>query len=137
MVVTQPVVKRYVGERRRFYGARPWCDVPAVVFNTKPAPRFTQRRRACVLCLSGGGAARKLAARARRAALDVVELRPIEGRRPGARPLSFDARPWRDVPAAASNTKPAPHVSPVYLARLRACYHEGGGSAFKLTVRAP
>ena len=91
MVVTQPVEKRYVGERCRFYGARPWCDVPAVVFNTKPAPCFTQRRRACALCLSGGGAARKLAARARRAALDVVELRLIEGRRPGARPLSFDA----------------------------------------------
>ena len=91
---------------------------------------LAQRRRACALCLSGGGAVHKLSARARRAALGMVVLRPIEGRHTGARLLSFDARPWRDVPAAASNTKPTPHVSPVYLARLRARYHEGGGSAF-------
>ena len=98
---------------------------------------LARRRRACALCLRGGGSVRKLAACARRAALDMVGLRPIEGRSPGSRPLSFDARPWRDAPAAASNTKPAPHVSPAYLARMRARDHQGGGPAFKLAMRAP
>ena len=62
------------------------------------------RRRSLSL---GGGAALELAARARRAALVVVGL-PYKGRCDGERPLSFGARPWCDVPAAASNFKPAP-----------------------------
>ena len=58
-------------------------------------------------CLWGDGAAPKLAGRARRAALDVVGLGPIEERRTGGRILSFGAQAWCDVSAAASNAKPA------------------------------
>ena len=53
---------------------------------------LARRRRTCTLCLSGGGAARKLAAHARCAALDMVGLRPTKGHRVGERHLSFGAR---------------------------------------------
>ena len=43
--------------------------------------------------------------RARRAALVVVGMYAVEGRCTGERPLSFGARPWCDLPAAASNSK--------------------------------
>ena len=36
---------------------------------------------------------------------------PANGCCAGERPLSFGARPWCDVPAAASNFKPAPRGS--------------------------
>ena len=29
------------GERPLFFGARPWCDVLAAVYNAKPAPRVS------------------------------------------------------------------------------------------------
>ena len=63
-------------------------------------------------CLSGGGAARALAARARRAMLVVAIPCPIEGHCTSERALSFGARPCCDVPAAVSRT-----------AGLRVCTH--------------
>ena len=104
--------------------------MPAAVSNTKPAPRVTQRRRACARCLWGGGAARELAsARAVRAGCG--RLRALRRRRAGERPLSFGARPWCDVPAAASSAKPAPRVTQ----RRRACARclWGGGAALELS----
>ena len=64
------------------------------------------RTRAChsARCLSGGGATRVLATRARGAALVVVALRTVQSHCNGERPLSLSARPCCDVPAAASNT---------------------------------
>ena len=111
VVVTHSVERRYVGKRPRSFGGRPLCDVKAAVFNTKSAPRVTQRRRACALCLWGGGVARKLTTPARRGALVVLGNHFVEGRRAGERHLSFGVRPWCDVLAAASNAKPAPRVS--------------------------
>ena len=61
------------GERPLSSGARPWCDVPAAASNAKPAPRVRTQRARCARCLWGGGAALELAARARRAALVVVD----------------------------------------------------------------
>ena len=54
---THFVKGRRAGERNLSFGMRMWCNVPAAVFNTKPAPRVTQRRRTCALCLWGGGVA--------------------------------------------------------------------------------
>ena len=58
------------------------------------------------------GTALKLAAGcSRRAALVVVDPCPMGRHGVGKSPLSFGARPWCHVPAAASNAKPAPRVS--------------------------
>ena len=75
--------------------------------------RVTRQRRrlAGARCLWGGGSALRLAASAHRAALVVVGLSRMQEHCLGGRPLSFGARPWCDVPAAASNAKPAPRVS--------------------------
>ena len=59
----------------------------------------------CARCLSGGGAAREVAARARRAALVVVGPCTMKGHCTSERPHSFGARPWCDVPAAGSNNQ--------------------------------
>ena len=100
---------RCAGERRLSFGARPWCDMPAASSSAKLAAacqasasvrmrsRSLRRRRstrACCCC-------------ARRAPLVVVVPCSIEWRRASERPLYFDARPWCDVPASASNAKPA------------------------------
>ena len=122
------------GERPLSFGARPWCDVPAAASNAKPAPRVARRRRAGARCLWGGDAALELAVRARRAALVVVGSCLIERHCTGERPLSFGARPWCDVPAAASNAKPAPRVSRGAGA-LRSL-SLGGGAALELAARA-
>ena len=55
--------------------------------------------------LLGEGAALGLAVCARRAALVVASPCPMEGHRAGERPLSFGARPWCDVLAAASTLR--------------------------------
>ena len=47
-----------------------------------------------------------LATRARGAALGLVGRYPTQDHCTGETSLSFDARPWCDVPAAASNTQP-------------------------------
>ena len=76
VVAIHSVERCYIGKRPRSFGARPWCDVPAAVSNTKPAPRATQRRRTCALCLClwEGGAASEPAPRARRGALVVLVI---------------------------------------------------------------
>ena len=59
-------------ERLLSFGAWPWCGVSGAASQNQPLfARHTQVRH-CARYLSGGGAARKLAARARRAALVVV-----------------------------------------------------------------
>ena len=63
-------------------------------------------QRVCAHCLWGGDGARKLDARARCAALVVVGPRSTDGRCANQRHFTFGARPWCDVPAVASNTKP-------------------------------
>ena len=59
----------------------------------------------------GRSAALEFTVRASRAALVVINAYPIEERCAGVRPLSFGARPWCDMSAAASNTKPVPHIT--------------------------
>ena len=68
--------------------------------------------RAGARCLSGEGAALELATSARRAALVVVGLAPVQGHCPSEKPLSFGARLWHDVPATASYAKPAAARAP-------------------------
>ena len=63
----------YTAERPLSFGARPWCDVPAVAIQNPPAFAWHARARNYARCLSRGGAARELtAAHARRAALVVI-----------------------------------------------------------------
>ena len=73
----------------------------ATVVRRASAAGFARHARArhCAGCLRGGGTARELPARARRAALVVVGLCLILGHCTAKRPLSFCARPWYDVPA--------------------------------------
>ena len=96
--------------------------------------RGTARARHCAHCLSGGGASRKLAARARRAALVVVGLCTRQGHCTGERPLFFDVRLLCDVPAVATQNRPAFawHARARHFAR---CF-SGEGAALELAVRA-
>ena len=106
-----PTEGHCAGERPLPFGARPWCDVPAAASNAKPAPLVTRRTRAGTRCLWREGAPHELAVRARHITLVVVGSCPVKGHCTGERPPSFGPRPWCDVPAAASNAKPAPRVS--------------------------
>jgi hypothetical protein len=92
------------------FGARPWCDVPAMASNISAA-WLARRRRGGARCLWGGGAALELSSRARRAALAVIGSCLVERCCTGETALSFGARPWCDVTAETSNFKPAPRVS--------------------------
>ena len=130
-----PAKGHCAGERPFSFGARQWCDVPDSTTNAKPAPLVTWRTRAGAHCLWRGGAALELALRARHAALIVVGSYHMKGHRAGERPLSFDARPWCNAPAAASDAKPAPLVS--RSARVPAlAVSGGGGAALELALRA-
>ena len=81
-------------ENAFFSGAMPCSDVPGAVSDEQPACACVQTRsRHRARSVWGGGAARALAARARRAALDVVGPRPMKGHCTSERPLSFGARP--------------------------------------------
>ena len=75
----------------------------------------------------------ELAACARRAGLVVVIPCTTKGHCTGERPLSFGARPWCEVPAAASQNQPAWLTH----ARARHCARclTGGGAARELTAR--
>ena len=97
--------------------------------------RVCTQAHAPALAVSGEEAQHSSLLRARRAALVVVGLGSIEGRRVGGKPLSFGARPWCDVPAAASNAKPAAACE---RKRTRACARclSGGGAALELAARA-
>ena len=83
------------------------CDVPAVVSNAKPAAAREASARVLALAVSGKGAKHSRLLRARRAALVVVGFGTTKRRYTSERLLSFGARLWPDVPAAASNAKPA------------------------------
>jgi hypothetical protein len=72
---------------------------------------LARRRRVGARCLSGGDAVLELSSRARSAAMVVVGPYPAKGRCAGETSLPFGARPFCDVPAAASNFKPAPRGS--------------------------
>ena len=83
------------------FGARPWCNVTATASNAGCGVR-SKRTRAGSSCLWGGGAARKLSARARAA---LVGLGTNEQRYAAGRLLLFVPCPWCGVPPAASETK--------------------------------
>ena len=100
-----PMQRHYNGERPLSLSARSWCDVPAARSNAQPTFASHMRTRHCAGCLSGVGAAHELAARARRAVLVVVGARRMQGHCVGNRPFYFSARPWCDVPAAASHAQ--------------------------------
>ena len=94
-------------------GARPCSDVPAAASNEQPACACAHTRsRHCARSLSGGGAARALAARARRAALVGVGPYPMEGHC-----TSETASP--SVQGRAPTCQPRP----LRTARLRVCAH--------------
>ena len=84
----------------------------------------------CARCLWGGRRTTELGGRARHVALVVVGPGAKRGHCACERPLSFSARPWCSMPAAASNAKPAPRVSRSAGALL------GGDSALKVAARA-
>ena len=75
-----------------------------------PEPRVSRDAGAPARSLSLG---RRCSTRACRARVVPRCFGPcfMEWRCAGERPLSFDARPWYDVPAVASNAKPVPHVA--------------------------
>ena len=81
--------------------------MPAAASNPQSPFAWHARERNCAACLSGGGAARELTARARRKALVVIGPRTMEGHCAGERPLFFIARPWCDVLDVASNPQSA------------------------------
>ena len=62
-----------------FFVARPWCDVSAAASNPQPAFAWHVRARHFAACLSGGGGARELAARARRAAPVAIDSGTAKG----------------------------------------------------------
>ena len=125
------------GERHLPFGARPQCDVAITTFKKQPAFEWHARARHCARCLSRGGAARKLAARARRAAPVVVGLGRIQGHCTSEKPLSFGARPWYDVPATASNAKSAAAREPSAHAPALAVSREIRRSTRACCARAP
>ena len=136
VIYPNPMQRRRIGKRPLSLSAPPWYDVPAAASNAQPTFASHMRTRRCAGCLSGGGAARELAARARHAAMAVVGLCYMQGHRTGERPLSFGARPWCDVPAAASEGQPA--FAWHARARVRHCDGclSGGGAARELSARA-
>ena len=135
LVVVYPRTRQghWTGERTFSVGARPWCDVPAAASENQPAFAWAARARHCACCLSGGGAARELTARVRHSALDVTGPYNRPGHRTGERPFYVGARPWCDVPAAASDNQPAL----AWPARARHCARclSGGGAVRELAAR--
>ena len=99
----------------------------------QPAFAWHALARHCARCLSGGGAARELAACAHHAALVLVGSCARQGHCTGERPLSFGAWPWCDVSAAASEIQPvfAWHARAHHCARCLS----GEGAARELAAR--
>ena len=85
--------------------------MPAAASSAKPASCHAAQARQRSLSLGRRGVALELASRVRRAAIVVEGSSLVEVRRTGERTLSTVAAAWCDVPAAASNFKPAPRVS--------------------------
>ena len=125
---------RYTGGRPFSFGPRPWCDVQAVASNAQAA--FTWHAcNATAVAVSREVAKHASLPRVGRAVLFAIGLRDMEGHYTGGRPFSFDARPWCDVQAVASNAKPAF----AWHARKRHCGGclSGGGETRKLAAHAP
>jgi hypothetical protein len=98
---TCPLEGHCTDERPLSVGARWWCDVRAPASNAKPALRVTRRRslsleRRCSI----------------RVTLVVMSLYAAEWYYADETPLSFGARPWWVVTAAAYNAKWASRVTP-------------------------
>ena len=74
MLILRDMEGYCIGKKPLSFGARPWCDVRAVPSNAQPAFAWHTRKRHRAGCLAGGGVTRKLAARARRAALVAIGL---------------------------------------------------------------
>ena len=73
VVGSYPTQGHCTGEKPLSLGARPWCAVLAAASKAQPAFRVARTQaRHCARYLWGRGAARALAKRARRAALDVI-----------------------------------------------------------------
>ena len=107
-----PIEGCRTGKGPVYFGARPCCDVPAVVSNSQPTcPCAHARSHHCARSLWRGGTARELATRARCTALVVVAPCLMKGHRTDKRPLSFSAKSCYYVPATAFKTKPALRVS--------------------------
>ena len=119
--------------RRADIVRRASCCLP----ETESAGLRVARARACHYagCLSGGGAARERAARACHAAVVLVGLCSINGHCTDERPLSFAARPWCDVPAAATQNQPA-CASHAWARHCARCL-SGGGAARERAAHAP
>ena len=134
VVNSRPTKSRCAADGPLSFGAGPWLDVLTAASKPQPAVTWGARACHCVRCVSGGGAARGLAERARHDVLVMVALRPLEGHGTSERPFSFGARPWCDVPAAASNARPAVALH----ARVGNCFRclSGRGAALELAARA-
>ena len=103
-------------------------------------PRITRllrgaRERATAFAVSREEAQHSSLLRARRVSLVVVGPCTRQGHCPDNRPTSVGARPWCDIPAAASQNQPA--FAWHARARYCACCCSGGGPARKLIARAP
>ena len=123
-----------IGERSLFFGAIPWCDVRAVTSNAQPAFAWHANKRHCAGCLSGGGKTRELAARARRAALAVIDSRTIKVYCTGGRSLSVGARPWVRR-ASCDLQRTAGFASPTRQRHCAGCV-SGGEKIRELAMRA-
>ena len=96
------------GERPLGFVARPWSDMLAAASNQQPAFAWQTRARHCATCLSGGGAARKLAAaRAPCCAGCNQSVHYGNALHQREASLSLGAVSWCDLPAAASNAQSA------------------------------
>ena len=130
-----PIKGRCDSERLLFFGAKPWCDVPAAASNSKPAPRGSRGEGAAALAVSGEEAQHSSLLSRAPCRAGCGRSVPVERRCAGERPLSFGARPWCDVPAAASNSKPAPRVTQRRRVGARCLWEEAQHSS--LLARAP
>ena len=117
------------------FGVRTCCDVPATASQRQNQLAFAWHTRArhCARCLWGEGAARDPAERTCRAAVIVVASYSMQEHCTGDRPLSVDARPWCDVPPAASQN----HQAFVWHSRARHCVRcfSGIGAPREIDVR--
>ena len=131
VAISLRIMKGYcTGGRALSSGARPWCDVRAVISNAQPAFTWHANKRHC----PGDGETRQLFARARRAVLVVVSLCAVERYCTGGRLLSYGERPWCDERAVTSSAQPAftRHANERHCADCLS----GGGEIGKLAARA-
>ena len=116
-------------------GARPCSDMLSTASNKQPAFACAHTRTCHWACsLSGGGAARALAPRARCTALVGVGPYPMEAHCASETVLSLSARPCSDVPSTASNEQPA-FACANTRTRHWACYLSGGGDGDARALR--